>query len=139
MRRSRHQGLCLSIILYIILVVWVNHLINLKVQFIISKSQKIKEIKNKEKQSKKEDSLEVLSWGSRYVLSSYGPGLLRASLFIFMGCCVWKACVCDPVNACGDWREKMCESCLGDNSDILGICVSPLNSELNPSAICWHY
>jgi len=40
-----------------ILVVWVNHLINLKVQFIISKSQRIKEIKNKEKQRKMEESL----------------------------------------------------------------------------------
>ena len=76
-----------------ILVVWVNHLINLKVQFTKSKSQRIKEIKNKEHKAKKGESLEVLSWGSRYILSSHGLGLLCASSFIFMGCCVWKACV----------------------------------------------
>ena len=36
-----------------ILVVWVNHLINLKTQFIVSKSQRIKEIKNKENKTKR--------------------------------------------------------------------------------------
>jgi len=40
-----------------------------------------------------EDSMEVLSWESRYVLSSYGPGLPCVSSFISMGRCVWKVCV----------------------------------------------
>ena len=78
-----------------ILVVWVNHLINLRYNFIISKILKNQRSKIKQrKQSKKEESLEVLSWGSRYVLSSYGPGLLRVPSFIFMGRCVCVEGLC---------------------------------------------
>ena len=37
------------------------------------------------------ESLVVLSWGICYVLSWCGSGLLRASLLIFVGLCVWIA------------------------------------------------
>ena len=49
----------------------------------------------------KEESLEVLSWGSCYVLSSCGSGLLRVSSFIFWVAVCGKVCVCDLVIACG--------------------------------------
>ena len=58
--------------------------------------------------------MEVLLWGRCYVLSTYGPGLLRVSSFI-----LWVA-VCGRsvrglVIACGGWREKICENSLGYN------------------------
>jgi len=56
-----------------------------------------------------EESMEVLSWGSRYVLSSYGLGVWYVSSFISMGRCVWKVCVWPSWTrfiACGGWREK---------------------------------
>jgi len=64
-----------------------------------------------------EESMEVLSWGSRYVLSSYGPSLLcvlHSSLWVVV--CVEGLCVTwlDLVIACGGLeREKLCENSFG--------------------------
>ena len=82
-----------------ILVVWVNHLINLKVQFIISKSQRTKEIKNKENKTKRRKA-----WRScRGEAAMYSPRmglaycvLLHSSLWVV----VCGRSVCDLVNAC---------------------------------------
>ena len=80
--------------------VWVSHSINLKVSSYNIKNRRKSKNQSYERQSKKtktktkkKESLVALSWGSRYVLSSCGSGLLRASSFIFMGRCVWKICV----------------------------------------------
>jgi len=79
-------------------------------------------MKHNKTQQKWKQSVEVLSWGSCYALSTYRPDLLSVSSFI-----LWVA-VCGRsvrslVIACGAWREKMCEKSLGDNSGILGIFV----------------
>ena len=69
------------------------------------------------KKSQKEGSLEVLSWGGCYVLSSCGSGLLRVSsfiigsLFVDVVCVTWLLLV-------GPGERKMCENSLGDNRDV---------------------
>ena len=63
-----------------------------------------------------EERVEVLSYGSRYILSSYGPGLLCVSSFISMVRCVWRS-VCDPgwtwLLPVGVGERKMCENSFG--------------------------
>ena len=63
----------------------------------------------------------VLSWGSRYILSSCGSDLLCVSSFIFW-VVVCGRCVCDLVEACGIWRER--EICENSLVIIFGLCGS---------------
>jgi hypothetical protein len=69
-----------------------------------------------------EESLEVLSWGSRYVLSSYGPGLRIVCFFIHLYGSLCVEDVCDPVGPgyClwGIEREKCVRILLGDDSGL---------------------
>ena len=88
-----------------ILVVWVNHLINLKVQFIISKSQRIKEIKNKENKAKSRRAWRSCHGEAAMYCPRMGLAycvLLHSSLWVI----VCGGPVFDLVNACGDRREK---------------------------------
>ena len=48
------------------------------------------------------------------MLSLCGSGFMRASSFIFVGR-VRGGSVYGLFDACGGWREKQCESYLGDN------------------------
>ena len=63
------------------------------------------------------ESVEVLSWGSCYALSTYRPDLLHVSSFM-LWVAVFENSVRSLVIVCGAWREKMCENSLGDDCGI---------------------